>query len=1018
MTCTFRSRALSLGWKLRVEFDAALPKSDATELLETSRWNLESFDSVAGWSACEEETLLAAIPVSEANYHGEFVAIDLRVSHLVHDVTYRVSCDSEQVESSHNLAVCRHVDPHQIDIELEGFGSIPWRYIDLERSSESFSQRINFKEGKTDIDGISLYLVDLDERWTAAFDLFGLERTSTAIENAVDDTDTDIELSDATGFAEGQKIYIESECVLLGEQTGNQFSSCTRGVCFTKPDAHSEGVTVFSVNPFWVGRIIQIREGGNLVWSGVLVRVEPEGATSVALEARSLLAMLDTRVNRNRGTAMLADLVWVDRRYENGTWQVCDRVYASLTFEISDGQTMEFTYLPVTIPTGFYDIREQSLGTDRSLVTALAKSLDENLTICTVTGRVENGCACLSFRADRPFFQSVHVVLDSSNRADPYLEEREDTSIYYSSLLERLGFESKVEFDVEDVTELEAGEEMALRCGLGKMDRVALLAPYAEDPESGAASFSQGPGYALIGGEELVGYSHTGSQQEVFASTTLVRALSDAEDTTVVLQDGISFHTGNLVRIEGEYVILSDSRLEMGGMAIFQNCTRGALSSQASSHAEGSVVDKIHLDALFGLERGCNGVSSYHAVGASIQETWRGGMNPREDLQNLLDEFDLPASVSEFSCRIGVPRLLSPMAAYDRWADEEETYLELACDICRAFFVWFATDAEGKLCLSTIQPLLRHESPDFTFNASSVISPPIVSYMEGESIGTVSMEWGKKGGEKSSIKLCDYSQRNHRLTRAIRESLEYSLECLSSSEALMHVYRLARKMLFVYSHPKTEVELETTWNIASRLALFDRVRLEFPQLAIGRGERGINASTTHWIVSEIEKNLSSRTARICLLEGITGVGWNFSCVVDYYDPALREIVVSSSRHLESLDQIEEFVRAGDKLMLVKAESLEGGAFVRTRNLTVLWVEADENSARLRFTAENFMETSPGEWWMQDEAGNPVAPVSEDVLTPSLYDENDQSSKLKQLVFCADEYAKLGSEDDSAFCYTI
>ncbi len=1017
MTCRFRSRTIAIGMKWRIELDESVPRNQIVSLTDLSHWQLEYYSDSAQWLSCEDEIPLSVTFVTKPGKPLEIIAIDVRVSHQIHDRVYRLVCDAAVVDADFNLSVGRFWNPHQIEIEVEGVGSIPSRYLDIERSSESFSQRVNLKEGKTDLDGMTLYLVDLNHRWTEEFDLYGMDRTSTLLVQALGPEDTEIELGDSNGFETGQKIFLGSECVVLGDQTGNVFSSCTRGACFTKSNDHTESTKVFSGNPFLAGRVIQIREGGSIVWSGVLVRVEPESATSVALEAQSLLAMLDTPVNRNRGTAQLADAVWIDNRFVNGEWQANDRVYLNLTTETFGGQTYNFNFIPVVIPSGFYDIHESSLGTDRNIVTSLARGLDENFSGCSVAGGIRNGNVWLSFQADRPIFQNIHVVLKSTNRADPYREDREDSQIYESSLLERLGFDREIEFDLDTLTTLEASDALVDCCGFGKTDYIALLAPFAEDPNSGAASFSEGPGYALIG-EELVRYRRRGSQQDVFASTTLVRALSDAGVSTVILEDGASFNSGNLVKIENEYIILSNSRLEMGNIAIFQHCTRAAMGSEATAHVQGTDVDKIHLDALYGLERGLGGKTFFHGIGTQVSETWRGGMNPLDDLQELLDAFDLPDSVAELSCQTEAGRLLSPMNAYDRWASDDESTFELACDICRGFFVWMATDAEGKLCLRTVQPLLRHETPEYSFSAGSVTSPPVVSYVEGDTIGSVSMQWGKKGGDKSRLLLRDDSNRNNRLTRAIKENLEYSLDCLSPSEALMHVYRLARKILFAFSRPRTEIELETTWSVASRLALFDRITLDFPPLPVGRGKMGIDPSITHWFVSEIEKNLSSRTARIRLLEGITGAGWNFSCVVDSYDPTVREIEIVSTKHLENLEQIGSLIRTGASLYLVKTSDLESGTFLRTRKLTVYSVDTSDSLVSLRFESENFTEATMGNWSMQDESGNPVLPESGDVLVPSVYDDHASYATLKQLVFNADEYAKLGSEDDPAFLYTI
>ena len=1017
MTCRFRSRTVAIGMKWRIELDEPMQRSQLFSIADLSYWQLEYYSDSVQWNSCEDEIPLSVTFVAKPGKPLEIFAIDVRVSHQVHDRVYRLVCDAAVVDADCNLSIGRFWNPQQIEIEMEGVGSIPSRYLDIERSSETFSQRINLKEGKTDLDGMTLYLVDLNHRWTEEFDLYGMEKISTLLVQALEPEDTEIELDDCTGFEPGQKVFLESECVVLGERTGNVFSSCTRGACFTKANVHTESSKVFSGNPFLAGRVIQIREGGNIVWSGILVRVEPESATSVALEAQSLLAMLDTPVNRNRGTAQLADAVWIDNRFVNGEWQANDRVYANLSMATSEGESYDFDFIPIVIPSGFYDIHESSLGTDRNIVTSLARMLDENLVGCSVSGGIRNGSVWLSFQADRPVFQNIHIGLKSTNRADPYLENRDDSQIYESSLLERLGFDKTIEFDIETRTMLEASDALVDCCGFGKTDYIALLAPFGEDPHSGAASFLQGPGYALIG-DELIRYRRRGSQQDVFASTTLARALSDAEVSTVILENGASFHSGNLVRVENEYIILSDSRLEMGDIAIFQHCTRAAMGSEATAHALGTDVDKIQLDALYGLERGLGGKTFFHGIGTQVSETWRGGMNPLDDLQELLDDFELPESVAELSCQAEAGRLLSPMTAYDRWAISDESYFELACDICRSFFVWLATDTQGKLCLRTIRPLLGHETPEYSFNAGSVMSPPVVSYVEGDTLGSVSMQWGKKGGDKSRLLLRDDSCRNYRLTRAVKESLEYSLDCLSASEALMHVYRLARKILFAFSRPRTEIELETTWSVASRLALFDRVTLDFPQLPVGRGKMGIDASTTHWIVSEIEKNLSSRTARIRLLEGITGAGWNFSCVINAYDPTLRQIEIVSTKHLENLEQIESLIRAGACLYLVKNSQLETGTFLRTRKLTVYSVDTSDSFVSLRFEGENFIETTPGNWSMQDESGNPVVPEFGDILVPSFYDDHASDATLKQLVFNADEYAKLGSEDDPAFLYTI
>lgn len=70
----------------------------------------------------------------------------------------------------------------------------------------------------------------------------------TTLNGAITATDTDLTLTDATNFANGDYIVIDKEMILLAGKSGNAFSGCTRGAGGTIPQAHSNGAAVYAAH--------------------------------------------------------------------------------------------------------------------------------------------------------------------------------------------------------------------------------------------------------------------------------------------------------------------------------------------------------------------------------------------------------------------------------------------------------------------------------------------------------------------------------------------------------------------------------------------------------------------------------------------------------------------------------------------------------------------------------------------------------------------------------------------------
>lgn len=75
---------------------------------------------------------------------------------------------------------------------------------------------------------------------------------STTLNGMVPQGDTAVTLTDATNFAEGDYIIIQSdyarEMVLLGSKSGATFSNCTRGIGATVPQEHESGAIVYQAH--------------------------------------------------------------------------------------------------------------------------------------------------------------------------------------------------------------------------------------------------------------------------------------------------------------------------------------------------------------------------------------------------------------------------------------------------------------------------------------------------------------------------------------------------------------------------------------------------------------------------------------------------------------------------------------------------------------------------------------------------------------------------------------------------
>lgn len=107
---------------------------------------------------------------------------------------------------------------------------------------------------------------------------------STTLNGALSESATSLTLTDGTNFPNGAYIWVGRECILLAGKSSNSYSGCTRGVAGTKPEAQSNGATIYRMHESYSD---DVTFGSRYVVRHRVIRIQG-GDQSVAAEATSI----------------------------------------------------------------------------------------------------------------------------------------------------------------------------------------------------------------------------------------------------------------------------------------------------------------------------------------------------------------------------------------------------------------------------------------------------------------------------------------------------------------------------------------------------------------------------------------------------------------------------------------------------------------------------------------------------------------------------------------------------------
>lgn len=131
----------------------------------------------------------------------------------------------------------------------------------------------------------------------------------TTLNGLVSVEDTAITLTDATNFAEGDYIVIQSdyarEMVLLGSKSGATFSNCTRGIGATVPQEHESGAVVYQAHESYLDSAVNF--GSRHVIRYRVIRVQGSDE-SVAAELPAINPTLPPTNNLTTVWGILQDI--------------------------------------------------------------------------------------------------------------------------------------------------------------------------------------------------------------------------------------------------------------------------------------------------------------------------------------------------------------------------------------------------------------------------------------------------------------------------------------------------------------------------------------------------------------------------------------------------------------------------------------------------------------------------------------------------------------------------------------
>ena len=108
-------------------------------------------------------------------------------------------------------------------------------YDGLKLKDQEFAIQCDPITSKLNVNGLTVELVDVDNRWSQ---LFGLKPTArTWLSATCTDTDTSIEVEDTTQFPDAGVIFLDSETITYTSKDPTHFLGCTRGAMSTSSGA-------------------------------------------------------------------------------------------------------------------------------------------------------------------------------------------------------------------------------------------------------------------------------------------------------------------------------------------------------------------------------------------------------------------------------------------------------------------------------------------------------------------------------------------------------------------------------------------------------------------------------------------------------------------------------------------------------------------------------------------------------------------------------------------------------------
>lgn len=1035
MTARLSGRGFPVGDStVRIYF--ALPyvwDGASAALFDPASWTLEYYDTVgAAWaSPVAGEAVLSIRWAPGDALPGEAIAtrryVDVVLSCMVHATAYRLSVVSPDVDVLYDEVLFYFDDPEQVSLEVEGFGTIPSRYLDLNRGSSTFSQKINVRDLKCDTDAATFYLVDLLDQWTTQINPFRVGENYTTLDGGITAAAVSLTMTDATAFSDGDTAYIGREAILLGGKAVNTFATCTRGTKGTAAVAHSDGDKISDINPSWCGRIMRVRVGSDYVWSGIITSIEPESATCIAVEADGILSALDVDVGRTWASGVVSDLYWASSEVDVDTigrtgW-VSDRF--SLEYVDQDGSVRTYN---VVIPSGVYDTTSATAGLPGNLIEAVRIAL-------LAAGAVElpgqpiiqvNEKNKVEFRLWSGFNKSVRLfdvaVLDDGRTAA-------------CSLLYSLGFDYPIRVTAQDVSSSigfpinEADEEFDNRRGFNARSHRLLL-----DAPSGALTYDSDAfpdgGYAVVDDVEYIQYAASGSGT-AWVATTLDGGIGDS--ATTIGFAAAYFRQSVVVLIGTEYIILGPP--DTTNTTVYNGCIRGALGSTAAAHLTGATVTFIALPCLTGITRAMGGTDAVdHAPGVAVDQADLWTSPVVDAVEDVVSALALPtAAVGPSFSAEASEALASAGSAFSRWGERGTTRAAVITDMLRPYSDWLTADAGGALYVDTIRPLLRHETADLTVTPSLVTEPPRVSYEDARRVSSVQIKFASGKQKESKFTFADNQDPDAVYFRKARRDYKVEIKCQDVVRSADRMRRLGRRLLFTYARARTAFSAKLLWRHGLSLQMFDRIALNLPQVHSARGTRGIVPTTTHYYITEIKKDLGSRIIEIAGEEGITGVGFNFAAQVEAggYDAGSREFSFAAVSAVTGEPlwlpdwYADTFLKAVDYMVLVdKATLIAGtGTWRASKALRIASVTVTSPTTwKVSFTDTNFTDTGGGMYYPDRDVGGGAAtltPTAGDILQAADYDDVKSGNKtLINLAYLADDTGLLGTDDDPAMEYTI